>query len=62
MANKKIEVKPRKSPEWEKVCEAAINGNLDVSFYPKDGELFINLKDESYQSVILKRDGTWSIG
>jgi len=62
MAKKKIAVKPRKSPDWEKMAEAAINGSLDVSFYPKDGELFINLKDESYLSIILKKDGTWALG
>lgn len=59
--NKKIEYKPKKSPEWEKLVQAAINSNMDVSFFPKEGELFIALKDESYLSVIIKKDGTWSI-
>lgn len=63
MAKKKqkIEVKPRKSEDWEKMLNAVLNSPMDVSFFPKDGEVFISIKDESLYSIRLKKDGTWDL-
>ncbi len=58
---KPIEYKPRVHENWEDVVTAAINGEVNVSFYPKDGEIYIPLGDESMWSLVVKRDGTWDI-
>jgi hypothetical protein len=60
---KKIEYKPKKHPRWEDAVTAAINGTkANVSFYPKDGELYLPLGDEVMYSLIIKKDGTWDLG
>lgn len=63
MAKKKIkiEVKPKKSDDWERMVNAVLNSKLDASFYSKDGEMFISINDESLYSIRLKKDGTWDI-
>lgn len=58
---KKIEYKPKVSPDWERLVTDAINGHLNVSFYPKDGEIYIPLDTETGWSVVLKKNGTWTI-
>lgn len=58
---KKIEVRARKFDGWEEAATEIINSKLDVSFFVADGEMFINLRGESYRSIILKKDGTWRL-
>lgn len=60
---KQIVYKTQKHPRWEDVVNAAINSiKQNVSFYPKDGELYIPIGDDNMYSVILKKDGTWDLG
>jgi len=63
MAKKKqkIEIKPRKSDDWERMINAVFNSKLDASLYNRDGEVFISINDESLYSIRLKKDGTWDI-
>lgn len=58
----KIVFKEKVSPEWEKVVTASINGTQNTSFYPKDGELYLPLGDETMYSLVIKKDGTWKLG
>jgi hypothetical protein len=48
MGQKKIEYKQRKSEDWEKTVQDLINSSMDVSFYPKDGEIFIAIKGNNF--------------
>ena len=59
---KKLEYKPKKSESWERIINALLNSNMDVSFYPKDGQIYVAIKDESMYSIILNKDGTWGLG
>ena len=60
MAKKKIEVRPRKSKDWEEMCAMLLNSNIDVWFYPKANEIRINPEvDDVYVNLVLKADGTW---
>jgi hypothetical protein len=56
---RKIEYRARKSEEWEDAVNELLQSRLDVSFFPKDGEIYIALGDPSYNSIIIKKDGTW---
>ncbi len=59
---KKITYKPKKSDKWEEVVECLINNHkLKVSFFPSDGDIFIPITDDYGWSLVIKKDGTWSL-
>jgi len=58
---KHITYKPKKSPQWEDAVEQLINSTEQVNFYPHDGELYWTIKGSEYRSIILRKDGTWSL-
>jgi len=56
----KIEVQ-KKEDKWIRTLNAALNGSLDVSYYSKDGEIYINTKDEEQNSIVIRKDGSWDL-
>ncbi len=58
----KIKLKPRLDPEvWSSLLSEVLSNNVELmSYFPKDGELWIAVTGESYRSIVIKSDGTWS--
>lgn len=62
MATKKrVAVRPSKSPQWEETAEELINSTESVSYYPQDGEIYLNIRGSEYRSIVLSKDGTWRL-
>ena len=61
MAKKQpIKVGPRPNPDFYKLAEVVVNGELPASYDVEDGEIRIFIRDESFTTLVITRRG-WRI-